>query len=154
MKQSHGHVKIYSEIGEGTTVKMYFPRLIKPVQEIKRTAPGPVRSGDRSEVILVVEDEPLVRRATAEALNELGYTVYDCDSAANAFATLERVGKVNLLFTDVVMPDMNVKQLADEALRRRPALKVLFTTGYTANAVVHGGVLDSGVHFISKPFTL
>jgi CheY-like chemotaxis protein len=80
--------------------------------------------------------------------------VFDCDSAVSTFATLERITKVNLLFTDVPKPDMNGKQLADEALRRRPGLKVLFTIGYTANAIVHGGVLDSGVHFISKPFTL
>ena len=154
VKQSHGHIKIYSEIGEGTTVKLYFPRLVKPAEEIKRMTLGPVRRGDRSEIILVVEDDALVRRATADALNELGYAVFDCDSAVSAFAALERIAKVNLLFTDVVMPDMNGKQLADEILRRRPALKVLFTTGYTANAIVHGGVLDGGVHFISKPFTL
>jgi Histidine kinase-, DNA gyrase B-, and HSP90-like ATPase len=73
VKQSRGHVKIYSEVSEGTTVKMYFPRFVKPVQEIKRAAPGPVRRGDRSEIILVVEDDSLVRRATAEALNELGF---------------------------------------------------------------------------------
>ena len=95
-----------------------------------------------------------MRRLTSEALHELGYTVFDSDSAANALAIIDREPKVKLLFTDVVMPDINGKKLADEALRRRPGLKVLFTTGYTANAVVHGGVLDAGVNFISKPFTL
>ena len=114
----------------------------------------PCATGDRSEVILVVEDDPLMRRLTSEALHELGYTVFDSDSAANALAILDREPDVKLLFTDVVMPDINGKKLADEALRRRPGLKVLFTTGYTANAVVHGGVLDAGVNFISKPFTL
>ena len=103
MKQSHGHIKIYSEAGKGTTVKTYFPRPVKPAQEIERTAVGPVRGGDRREIILVVEDDVLVRRATAEVLNELGYTVYDSDSAADALATLERIAEVNLLFTDVVM---------------------------------------------------
>ena len=88
VKQSHGHIKIYSEIGEGTTVKLYFPRLVKPAEEIKRMTLGPVRRGDRSEIILVVEDDALVRRATADALNELGYTVFDCDSAVSAFAAL------------------------------------------------------------------
>ena len=95
-----------------------------------------------------------MRRLTSEALHELGYTVFDSENAANALAILDREKSVKLLFTDVVMPDINGKKLADEALRRRPGLKVLFTTGYTPNAVVHGGVLDPGVNLISKPFTL
>lgn len=95
-----------------------------------------------------------MRRLTTEALHELGYTVFDSESATAALEIVDRVADVKLLFTDVVMPDINGKKLADEALRRRPDLKVLFTTGYTANAVVHGGVLDPGVHMIGKPFTL
>src|SRR6202042_1044277 len=95
-----------------------------------------------------------MRRLTTEALHELGYTVFDSENATDALAVLDRVADVKLLFTDVVMPDINGKNLADEARRRRPGIKVLFTTGYTANAVVHGGVLDAGVNFISKPFTL
>jgi signal transduction histidine kinase len=154
VKQSSGHIKIYSEPGSGTTVKIYLPRLIADAKDIERTALEPMRTGDRNEIILVVEDDPLMRRLATEALHELGYTVFDCDGAANALATLDRVTNVKLLFTDVVMPDINGKKLADEAVRRRPGLKVLFTTGYTANAVVHGGVLDTGVNFISKPFTL
>lgn len=154
VKQSSGHIKIYSEPGSGTTVKIYLPRLIADAKDIKRTTLEPMRTGDRNEIILVVEDDPLMRRLATEALHELGYTVFDCDGAANALATLDRVTDVKLLFTDVVMPDINGKKLADEAVRRRPGLKVLFTTGYTANAVVHGGVLDTGVNFISKPFTL
>lgn len=155
VKQSRGHVKLYSEAYAGTTVKMYFPRYANAADEMPKPSPSPtIQTGDRNEIILVVEDEPLMRRATAEALGELGYTVYDADNAANALAILDRVPGVKLLFTDVVMPDVNGKKLAEEALRRRPHLKVLFTTGYTANAVVHGGVLDSGINFISKPFTL
>jgi len=154
IKQSSGHIKVYSEPGAGTTMKIYLPRRIGDAREIKRTTAGPMRTGNRSEIILVVEDDPLMRRLASEALHELGYTVFDCDSAANALATLDRVADVKILFTDVVMPDINGKKLADEAIRRRPDLKVLFTTGYTANAVVHGGVLDSGVNFIAKPFTL
>ena len=154
VKQSSGHIKIYSEPGSGTTVKIYLPRLIADAKDIERTALEPMRTGDRNEIILVVEDDPLMRRLATEALHELGYTVFDCDGAANALATLDRVTDVKLLFTDVVMPDINGKKLADEAVRRRPGLKILFTTGYTANAVVHGGVLDAGVNFISKPFTL
>ena len=154
VKQSSGHIKVYSEPGAGTTVKIYLPRLIGDAKEVKRTSLTPTRSGNRSEIILVVEDDPLMRRLATEALHELGYTVFDADGAADALATLDRVADVKLLFTDVVMPDVNGKKLADEAVRRRPGLKVLFTTGYTANAVVHGGVLDTGVNFISKPFTL
>ena len=154
VKQSHGHIKIYSEVDAGTTVKIYLPRLAGAAQEIKPVSVEPMRTGDRSEIILVVEDDAMMRRLTSEALHELGYTVFDSDSAANALAIIDREPNVKLLFTDVVMPDINGKKLADEALRRRPGLKVLFTTGYTANAVVHGGVLDAGVNFISKPFTL
>jgi signal transduction histidine kinase/CheY-like chemotaxis protein len=154
VKQSHGHIKVYSEVDAGTTVKIYLPRLVGKARGIQRTASEPVRTGDRSEIILVVEDDSLMRRLTTEALHELGYTVFDSESAANALDILDRVSDIKLLFTDVVMPDMNGKKLADEALRRRPGLKVLFTTGYTANAVVHGGVLDAGVNLIIKPFTL
>jgi signal transduction histidine kinase len=154
VKQSHGHIKIYSEPGAGTTVKIYLPRQIGVGAETKLSASEPVRTGDRNEIVLVVEDDPLMRRLTSETLHELGYTVFDSENAANALAILDREAGVKLLFTDVVMPDTNGKKLADEALRRRPGLKVLFTTGYTANAVVHGGVLDAGVNFISKPFTL
>jgi signal transduction histidine kinase/ActR/RegA family two-component response regulator len=154
VKQSRGHIKIYTELGAGTTVKLYLPRLVGEVKDVPRAATEPIRTGDRNEIILVVEDDALMRRLTTEALHELGYTVFDSETAADALAILDREANVKLLFTDVVMPDVNGKKLADEALRRRPGLKVLFTTGYTANAVVHGGVLDPGVQFISKPFTL
>jgi signal transduction histidine kinase/CheY-like chemotaxis protein len=154
VKQSHGHIKVYSEVGAGTNVKIYLPRLIADAKEVKRAIAETMRTGDRSEIILVVEDDTLMRRLTTEALHELGYTVFESENAANALAILDREAEVKLLFTDVVMPDINGRKLADEAVRRRPGLKVLFTTGYTANAVVHGGVLDSGVHLISKPFTL
>ena len=154
VKQSRGHIKVYSEVGAGTNVKIYLPRLVADAKDVKRAISETMRTGDRSEIILVVEDDTLMRRLTTEALHELGYTVFESENAAGALAILDRVAEVKLLFTDVVMPDINGRKLADEALRRRPDLKVLFTTGYTANAVVHGGVLDSGVHLISKPFTL
>ena len=104
--------------------------------------------------ILVVEDDPLMRRLTLEALRELGYSVIESDNAIDALAILHKRLEVKMLLTDVVMPDLNGKKLADEATRIRPDLKILFTTGYTQNAVVHGGVLDAGVQFLSKPFTL
>jgi signal transduction histidine kinase/CheY-like chemotaxis protein len=154
VKQSHGHIKIYSEAGNGTTVKIYLPRLIGETKQVKHAALPQVRSGTREEVILVVEDDPLMRQMSADALRDLGYTVLDSGSATEALAIIDASPEIRLLFTDVVMPDVNGKKLADEALRRRPDLKVLFTTGYTRNAVVHGGVLDPGVNFLSKPFGL
>jgi CheY-like chemotaxis protein len=155
VKQSNGHIKVYSELGAGTTVKIYLPRLIGVAEEITRSAAAePMQTGQRAEIILVVEDDSLMRRLTTDALHELGYTVFDAESAAQALAILDRITEVKLLFTDVVMPEINGKRLADEAVRRRPGLKVVFTTGYTPNAVVHGGVLDAGVNLLSKPFTL
>jgi signal transduction histidine kinase len=154
VKQSKGHVKIYSEPGAGTTVKIYLPRLVGSAEEIVPTPPQVVRTGKPNEAILVVEDDALMRRLSTDALRELGYTVFDCESAAEALAILDREADIKLLFTDVVMPESNGKKLAEEAVRRRPALKVLFTTGYTPNAVVHSGVLDAGVHLLSKPFTI
>ena len=104
--------------------------------------------------MLVVEDEPAVRQFSVDALEELNYRVLEADGAATALRLLEAHPDIALLFTDVVMPEVNGRKLADEARRRRPDLKVLFTTGYTRNAVVHNGVLDHGVELIGKPFTL
>ena len=154
VKQSRGHIKIYSEIGSGTTVKIYLPRHHGDGPVAMKDTTAPVQGGSADQVILLVEDDPLMRRMATEALRELGYTVLDCESAAVALETLDGRPDVALLFTDVVMPDVNGKKLAEEALRRRPGLKVLYTTGYTPNAVVHGGVLDAGVYLLSKPFTL
>jgi signal transduction histidine kinase len=151
IKQSAGHIKIYSEIGTGTTVKIYLPRLYREAEQVKRAALKPA-GGD--EIVLVVEDDPLMRRMSCDALRELGYTVLESENATAALAMIADTPSIKLLFTDVVMPETNGKKLADEALKKRPDLKVLFTTGYTRNAVVHGGVLDPDVNFISKPFTI
>jgi CheY-like chemotaxis protein len=156
VKQSDGHVKIYSELGNGTTVKLYLPRF-RGAEEPAATRPKPDRqlqAGRPEEVVLVVEDEEQVRQLSVEALRELGYTVLEAPGAMAALSALDSRPDINLLFTDIVMPDMNGRKLADEALRRRPALKVLYTTGYTSNAIIHNGVLDTGVHLITKPFTL
>jgi CheY-like chemotaxis protein len=154
VKQSRGHIKIYSEIGAGTTVKIYLPRHHGDAAPAPKDVAAMVQGGSADQVILLAEDDPLMRRMATEALRELGYTVLDCDGAAAALATLASRNDVTLLFTDVVMPDINGKKLVEEALRRRPGLKVLYTTGYTPNAVVHGGVLDAGVELLTKPFTL
>ena len=155
VKQSKGHLKLYSEIGHGTAVKIYLPRYYGSEQPIDAAAVlrQPEQRAARSEVILVVEDEDRIREVTTEALRELGYTVFDAASAKQALLILESCPEVGLLFTDIVMPDMNGRRLAEAALKLRPNLKVLYTTGYTRNAVVHNGVLDPGVNFIAKPFT-
>ena len=104
--------------------------------------------------MLVVEDEAAVRQFTVEALTELGYRVLEADGGAAALRILDAHPEIALLFTDVVMPEINGAKLAQEARRRRPELKILFTTGYTRNSVVHNGVLDPGVELIGKPFTI
>jgi PAS domain S-box-containing protein len=155
IKQSGGHVNIYSEVGEGTTIKVYLPRLLgSDRQAPSRHASVDLPLGDEQELVLVVEDEPAVRRFSVEALGELGYQVLEADGARAAFQLLDAHPNIALLFTDIVMPDVNGRKLADEARRRRPGLKVLFTTGYTRNAVVHNGILDPGVVMIGKPFTI
>lgn len=153
-RQSNGHVKIYSELGRGTSVKLYLPR-----SAVQDEVAGPVSAkglayADGAITILMVEDEPAVRQFGAEALAELGYRVLEADGAATALRLLDAHDEVALLFTDVVMPDVDGRKLAEEAKRRRPDLKVLFTTGYTRNAVVHNGVLDPGVELLGKPFTV
>jgi CheY-like chemotaxis protein len=104
--------------------------------------------------VLVVEDDDSVRALTVEMVRDLGYRVVAAESGVAALRALDGAAEVALLLTDVVMPDMNGRKLADAALARRPTLRVLFTTGYTRNAIVHNGVLDPGVHLIAKPFTL
>jgi signal transduction histidine kinase/CheY-like chemotaxis protein len=155
VKQSGGHVKIYSEVGQGTTVKIYLPRFYGPdAAPIRTTLTEAPRSGNTTEIILVVEDEDRVRQLTVDGLRELGYTVVHASNAAMALRVLDEHPDITLLFTDIIMPDMNGRRLADEACRRRPELRVLFTTGFTRNAVVHNGVLDPGINFLQKPYSL
>ncbi len=154
VRQSGGHVKIYSEIGQGTTVKLYLPRFVGQDRGEAMLDARPLAYADEAITILIVEDEPAVRQLGVEALTELGYRVLEAEGAATALRLLDRHKEVSLLFTDVVMPEVNGRILAEEAKRRRPDLKVLFTTGYTRNAVVHNGVLDHGVDLIGKPFTI
>ncbi|MGJ4802455.1 PAS domain-containing protein [Luteimonas sp. SDU82] len=156
VKQSAGHVKIYSEPGQGTTVNVYLPRLLRSAFDDEPEAAALEASaplGDAGELVLVVEDEPTVREFSVQVLAELGYRVLEADGADTALRLLDAHPDIVLLFTDVVMPGLNGRQLADRACAARPELKVLFTTGYSRNAVVHNGVLDPGVHLIGKPFT-
>jgi CheY-like chemotaxis protein len=154
VRQTGGHVRIDTEPGHGTSVKIYLPRSIAEAQPAAlRTEDGPPAAGGRSEIILVVEDDDSVRRLSVEALTELGYRVLEAPGGAVALSILDGQ-PVDLLFTDLVMPDMNGRTLADEAIRRRPALKILFTTGYTRDAVAHDGMPDPGIRVVAKPFTL
>ena len=152
VKQSNGHIKIYSEEGHGTTVKVYLPRatgLSDPVVELLSSAS--IEGGD--EIILIVEDDTLVRKYVVTQIEGLGYTTLEAGNAAEALAVIDNVGTIDLLFTDVIMPGpMNGRQLVDEALKRRPTLKTLYTSGYTENAIVHHGRLDSGVLLLAKPY--
>src|SRR5690606_8868062 len=142
--QSGGHVKIYSEPGQGTTVKIYMRRHFGDEVEIVPVKADTDPARQPTETILVVEDDERVRASSVDALRELGYVVIHASDAAEALSRLERHPEVALLFTDIVMPVMNGRKLAEEAVSRRPDLKVLFTTGFTRNAVVHNGVLDPG----------
>jgi PAS domain S-box-containing protein len=151
-KQSGGHVKIYSEIGEGTTVRLYLPR----IYESEDVAAGPelVEAGGGSETILVVEDDGEVRGIVTDMLRELGYKVLTAKDAASAVPILESGVKIDLLFTDVVMPGpVRSPELARKARELIPGIKILFTSGYTENAIVHGGRLDPGVNLLAKPYS-
>jgi len=155
VKQSGGHVKIYSEPGVGTTVKLYLKRhfgeaeagaLAGPAAELARAKDG--------EVVLVVEDEERVRHLSVDSLRELGYTVLHAGAPVAALALMAEQPRIDLLFTDIIMPEMDGRRLAELAVKARPGLKVIYTTGYTKNAIVHNGMLDHDVNFIAKPFTI
>jgi len=154
IKQSGGHVRIYSEVGVGTTVKLYLPRSQADVAKPAAVAMRSQAPGRRDLTVLVVEDEVGVRDFAVEALTELGFDVIAADGAKMALEQLDLHPEVALMLTDVVMPEINGRVLAEQARKRRPALKVVFMTGYTRNAIVHNGVLDAGTHLVSKPFTV
>jgi signal transduction histidine kinase/DNA-binding response OmpR family regulator len=152
VKQSGGHVKIYSEVGQGTTVKLYLPRSSNAEEPL-----GPVESQQAvggSETILVAEDDEAVRATVVEMLSGLGYRVLKAPDATAALAVIDSGVPIDLLFTDVVMPGrLRSPELARLARERLPNLAVLFTSGYTENAIVHGGRLDPGVELLGKPYT-
>ncbi|MGC1945955.1 MAG: ATP-binding protein [Pseudolabrys sp.] len=152
MKQSGGHVKIYSEPGEGTTIKLYLPR---------REGNELVISGDDDlnsergggETILIVEDDDGVRQYASEILRDLNYQIIEAKDSATALRLLDADKKFDLLLTDVVLPGKNGRELANEVERRRPGTKIIFMTGYSRNAIVHHGRLDPGIELIPKPLT-
>lgn len=158
VKQSGGHVQIYSEIGHGTAIKMYFPRLTDddafPAWDTLTAAPKMPASGEHHECILLVEDDEDVSRFVIDALSDVGYRLKHAGTAAKALELLAATPDVALLLTDVVLPGgMNGRELANEARKLRPHLPVLFATGYTRNAIIHHGRLDPDVDLLTKPFT-
>jgi signal transduction histidine kinase len=152
VKQSNGHVKIYSEERHGTTVKLYLPRAAS-LPEVQAPEASIVGGDHGDECILIVEDDPLVREYVMTQIRRFGYRTLAASNAAEALAALDGPERIDLLFTDVIIPGgMNGQQLASEAARRRAGLKVLYTSGYTENAIVHHGRLDAGVLLLPKPY--
>ncbi|MDZ4735197.1 MAG: ATP-binding protein [Rhodospirillaceae bacterium] len=152
VKQSNGHVRIYSEAGQGSTVKLYLPRAAAGTDSAERRSSTAAAEGG-PEKILLVEDDDLVRDHVARQLSSLGYDVVTARDGSEAIEVLKRGDHFDLLFTDVVMPGgIGGRQLAEAAQKLRPDLPVLFTSGYTENAIVHNGRLDPGVHLLQKPY--
>jgi PAS domain S-box-containing protein len=152
LKQSGGHVKIYSEVGAGTTVKLYFPRQVASEDALVVAPSGEIRGGE--ETVLVVEDDDEVREVAVSMLTELGYRVVKARDAASALVVVDSGIPIDLIFTDVMMPGaLRSPELARKAKERLPNVAVLFTSGYTQNAIVHGGRLDAGVELLAKPYT-
>ncbi len=154
LKQSRGHVKLYSELGVGTTVKLYLPRDLSGAVAEETAKPAPEAALDQNHTVLVVEDDEGVRQFTVGALRELGFAVIEAESGQTALKRLADQPKVSLLLTDVVMPAMDGRRLVEAAMAVRPDLKVLYMTGYTRNAIVHNGMLDPGTRLLTKPFTV
>ena len=152
VKQSGGHIKIYSERGQGTTVRIYLP-LAREVEDVETDIEvGPATGG--TETVLVVEDDEDVRGTVVEILSDLGYRVLKAKDAQSALATVESGVPIDLLFTDVVMlGPLRSPELSRKAQERPPEISGLFTSGYTENAIVHGGRLYDGIELLSKPYT-
>jgi len=153
VKQSNGHIKIYSEEGHGTTVKLYLPQAadVASVAEAVVADVSGFERGDKS--ILIVEDDALVREYVVTQIGSLGYKTLAASNAAEALAIINGPETIDLLFTDVIIPGgMNGRQLALAAVKQRPELKILYTSGYTENAIVHHGRLDAGVLLLAKPY--
>jgi two-component system cell cycle sensor histidine kinase/response regulator CckA len=154
VKQHRGHITVYSEPGRGTTFKVYLPEVEEPAEQPASMQVTPQRPQGK-ETVLVVEDEEIVRNLASEALDMLGYSVLaagDPDEAKTICA--DHAGTIDLLLTDVVLPGMDGRSLFEKLSPQRPKMKVLYVSGYTENFVVHHGILDPGVNFLPKPFTV
>ncbi|MFC1459524.1 PAS domain S-box protein [Microvirga arabica] len=154
-KQSEGHVRIYSEVGQGTTIKIYLPRYQGTVEEAAEPAGlTEAHRAEQGETVLVVEDEPVVRSLIVDVLRDLGYRALEASDGPSGLKVLQSRRRIDLLVTDVGLPGLNGRQLADQAREHRPDLKVLFITGYAENAAVAHGFLDPGMEMITKPFVI
>jgi CheY-like chemotaxis protein len=155
VKQSGGHINVYSEPGIGTTFKIYFPPVEETVADKSKGGALPLEELRGSETVLVVEDEELVREMVREILGHYGYTVLEARSGAEAVDLCSRHrGTIHLMLTDVVMPGMSGVELSKRLAPMQPEMKVLFMSRYTADAIVHQGILESGIAFIQKPFSM
>jgi len=154
VKQNGGFINVYSEPNEGTTFKIYLPRFeSKAIQTEREDKPESLQRGN--ETLLMVEDEAAILEIGKGMLGYLGYTVLTASKPREAISIArEHTAPIHLLFTDVVMPDMNGRELSEQLKLIHPDLKCLYMSGYTANAIAHHGILDEGVHFIHKPFTM
>jgi PAS domain S-box-containing protein len=154
VKQNNGFINVYSERGKGTTLKIYFARQADKVVDTRKESDR-VLSLSHGETVLVVEDDVLLLKLASEIMDRLGYTVLTADTPGGAMRLAEEyAGEIHLLMTDVIMPEMNGKELSEKIKKVRPAMKSLFMSGYTANVIAHRGMLDEGVQFIQKPFSL
>jgi CheY-like chemotaxis protein len=151
VKQSNGHIKIYSEPGHGTALRMYLPQAGAAAPAVEPAGIASIEGGD--ETILVVEDDHLVRAFVVSQIKSMGYVTLTAVNAAEALRVIDGPEQIDLLFTDMIMPGlMNGRQLAEAALRRRASLKVLFTSGYSNETIIHQGHLDAGVLLLAKPY--
>jgi CheY-like chemotaxis protein len=155
VKQAGGHLWVYSEPRRGTTFKVLLPRASKEPSASPVAPPREQLPSGGHETLLIVEDEPVVRKLTVRALSEKGYHILEAEDGPSALAEANsHPGELHLLVTDVVMPGMNGKELADQLTAERPDLRVLYISGYAEHAVVRQGVLQEGIAFLSKPFDL
>jgi two-component system, cell cycle sensor histidine kinase and response regulator CckA len=153
VKQSGGNIWVYSEPGQGTTLKIYLPQVDEPLEELREEVVKEISRGH--ETILLVEDEEVVRKLAVRVLKRQGYKVLDAPDGGKAFMLCEAYKEpIHLILTDVVMPGMSGRKLADRLKEIHPEIKVLYMSGYTDNAILHHGILEPGINFIQKPFTV
>jgi CheY-like chemotaxis protein len=153
VKQSNGAISVYSEPGLGTTFKVYLPRVLEPADAVAAAPAAGLRGG--TETILLVEDNEMVRTLTCEILKRQGYTVVEAQHGADALDIARRYhGPIHLLLTDVVMPEMSGPELVSRLAPHRPQMKIVYMSGYTADAIDHQGMLDGGIEFLPKPIGL
>ena len=155
VRQTGGYVAIDSVVGRGVTVEIFLPRYEGPRElSIANTETQATQKGSKGEVIMVVDDEFHVRQMSSESLRELGYTVVEAANGDEALALIAKRKDINMMFTDIVMPGINGRELADKARERAPDMPILFTTGYTRDTTFQDGMVDRGIVLLSKPFTI